>query len=293
MPDPLSHLEQLQRWLQMTVSHPGGIQHGVESANAEPRALSGSVEDVILPSSTLSADARLNVYSQAYSARLGDCMASEFPMVQKALGDEIFAEFAVAYLYQYPSQSYTLAKLGERFAQFLAECRPAEESDSDYQEESYWPDFLIDLARLEWSLNEVFHAPGTEEMPPWDAAALEQIAPDQWESIRFTPAPCVRLLTFDWAVNSYYTQLQQQADAAPPPRRDTYVSITRRDYRVLRFEMSQTAFTVLESLIQGETVGVAVERAAQISEASVDELATGLQQWFAAWTRDRFFVALV
>lgn len=286
MPDPPRELEQLQRWLQATISHPGGVEHGAAAASDNTAELaSSSIDEVVLPSSTLTASQRLAVYSHAYTARLGECLVSEFPVVHQAIGEELFAEFAVAYLYQHPSQSYTLAKLGEKFPQFLADCRPDDEDES-----SPWPDFLIDLARLEWTINEVFHAPGTENLPPLASDALAHVGPDQWEQVKFEPAECLRLLEFDWSINAYYTALRLGQEASPPPRRTTYLAVIRRDYRVVRYEMSRTAYTVLSALVAGESVGIAIQGAADLGEVSLEELAGSLQKWFADWTRDRFFI---
>ena len=41
--------------------------------------------------------------------------AEEFPVLKHALGEEVFDAFAVGYLQQYPSRSYTLFQLAANF----------------------------------------------------------------------------------------------------------------------------------------------------------------------------------
>jgi hypothetical protein len=86
-----------------------------------------------------------------------------------ALGNELFDQFAMAYLQAYPSTSYTLSQLGANFARHLEETRP--DRDELAHGEVSWPDFLIDVARLEWAIGEVFDGPGVER-----PASFEEVA---------------------------------------------------------------------------------------------------------------------
>ena len=45
------------------------------------------VERVVLPSSRLSSLERLDIYRQAYRARLVECLADDYPVLQHALGE--------------------------------------------------------------------------------------------------------------------------------------------------------------------------------------------------------------
>ncbi|MCE9526069.1 MAG: DNA-binding domain-containing protein [Planctomycetales bacterium] len=138
-------LEQLQCWLQAAIMYPGGVQ-GKE------------IEQFVLPTSKQSSAERLAVYSSAYYLRLVDCLREFFPCLRFAMGDDVFDDFALAYLQQHPSQSYTLHHLADRFANFLSDTKPA---GSDQQPR--WEDFFVDLARLEHAIEIVFDAEGPEE----------------------------------------------------------------------------------------------------------------------------------
>ena len=67
---------------------------------------------------------RLEVYANAYYARLLECLRDEFPALLHAVGEEVFDGLAFGYLQAYPSTSYTLSNLSRNFARFLEETRP-------------------------------------------------------------------------------------------------------------------------------------------------------------------------
>src|SRR6516162_5491651 len=119
-------LDRLQRWLQSVITHPGGVAAGVASDEAR-RLIDVAPADagrVVTRSRALTALERLEIYHRAYHARLLECLREEFPVLEHALGRDVFDQFALGYLQKYPSHSYTLNQLGTCFPQFLAESRP-------------------------------------------------------------------------------------------------------------------------------------------------------------------------
>lgn len=119
-------LDVVQRWMQAVITHPLGIASGVESpeARAELDVDTTHLESVIARSKALTSVERLAIYGNAYYARLLECLRDLFPALVDALGEELFDSFAFSYLQQYPSRSYTLEHLADRFVQFLEETRP-------------------------------------------------------------------------------------------------------------------------------------------------------------------------
>src|SRR5258706_5638387 len=167
-----SDLNTVQRWFQSVISHPDGVAGGIDAEEAQKlmRLRRSELERVIRRSKNLSAEERLGIYANAYYARLLECLRESFPVLCKALGRELFDEFAFDYLQRFPSTSYTLSRLGDRFAEFLEETRP------DKGEGTVgWPDFLIDIARLEGSIEQGFDGPGVEKERLMSAAALPGI----------------------------------------------------------------------------------------------------------------------
>jgi hypothetical protein len=119
-------LDVVQRWFQAVVTHPAGAAAGIASPAAQgfvPLGR-GALERLVRRSSRLTAEQRLAIYANAYYARLLECLAECFPVLERALGAEVFAGFAFDYLQRYPSRSYTLDRLADSFPRFLEETRP-------------------------------------------------------------------------------------------------------------------------------------------------------------------------
>ncbi|MCE9552397.1 MAG: DNA-binding domain-containing protein [Planctomycetes bacterium] len=291
-------LEQLQRWLQAVITHPDGVAEGVASdaARGEIDVAPQDVERVIARSKALTSIERLEIYGSAYYARLLECLRESFPVLAHAVGREAFDQFAFGYLQSYPSTSYTLGKLGARFADYLEQTRPDRvEADAG---EIGWPDLLIDLARLEWEIGEVFDGPGVEREPVLNPAALQAIPPERWPGARLVTVPCLRLLAFRFNVNDYFTAVraaltdaQQQEPEMPAPE-PTYLALTRINYVVRRIALSGPQYALLTALAAGETVGQAIEALAADSRNDVERLAQDLPRWFQDWAEARLFRAV-
>jgi putative DNA-binding protein len=287
-------IEQLQRWLQKVITHHGGVAAGVASDAAraaipiEPREL----EAIIPASQSQSSLERLAVYGNAYYVRLMQCLRELFPASQYAMGDDAFDDFAYGYLQSYPPRGYTLGKLSDNFVDYLAATRQehfAEESADDAVEN--WSRFVVELARLEHVIDQVFDGPGVEDEPPRIYDQLISVPREDWPSIRLTPAPCLRLLAFEFPVNDYFTAFRRSEAPELPELRATWLAVTRRDYVVQRYELSETQFALLEAISSGSPIGVAIERAASQS-GEFDTLLKNLSTWFYQWARDQFFLQL-
>ena len=291
-------LDVVERWFQTVIMHPGGVDEGVESVEAQQliRLRRDQLEQVILRSKNLTARERVSIYANAYYARLVECLGECFPVFRRALGEEVFSGFALEYIQRYPSQSYTLDRLGENFSRFLQETRPDRSDDGCRPVETNWPDFLFDLATLEWTIAQVFDGPGIEHERVLAPDDLRALPAKRFGEAQLIPVVCLRLLTFRYPVNAYYTAARRAAEneqvAIPDPSVE-HVAITRRDYIVRRYTLTAPQRALLEALQTGCTVTEAISAAAEISQMEHDELAGELQSWFRFWAAACFFQAVV
>jgi hypothetical protein len=289
-------LDVVQRWFQAVVTHPAGVEGGVDSEEAQRliRLNRSELEAVIGRSRNLTAAERMGIYANAYYARLLECLASFFPVLQKALGADVFEGFAFEYLQHYPSKSYTLDRLGESFARFLQETRPEPEEGEEAGAVG-WPDFLIDLTLFEWNLNQVFDGPGVEGKPLLTAELLQSFPAERFAEARLIPVPCLRLLAFRFPVNAYYTAARHAGEGEESPIPDPepeYVALTRRDFVVRRFPLTSPQHALLEKILAGAPVGEAIAAAAEISGLDDEALGAELQAWFRLWVAEGFFQSI-
>jgi len=296
MPTPPSNpdLSTLQRWFQSVISHPQGISSAIDTEEAQKLiAMKRSeLEQVIKRSKNLTAEERLGIYANAYYARLLECLRESFPVLAKTLGHDVFDEFAFDYLQQYPSKSYTLNRLGDHFAKFLDDTRP-DRTEAAPSPQADWPDFLIDLARLEWNIEKVFDGPGNEGQPILLASDLQKLTAQQFGQSKLIPVVSLQLLEFRYPINDYYTaarKAKETSDCPPPPEpRRQFLALTRRDFIVRRSELSAPQHALLTALKEARPVTEAITAAADHTHSTPEQFAVEIGQWFQTWTAAGFF----
>jgi len=252
------------------------LQHWLLSAITDPIApRHHEIDQRLSPSREQSAADRLTVYRSAYLARLLEILREQFPCTRFAIGDELFDEFATGYLQSHPPHSYTLARLADHLVTYLEATRPTD-----------WGAFLVELVRLEHTIDRVFDAAGPEKLPPF---TMPQKAD---ESLTLKLAPGLELLAFRYPVSTFYTAWKADRQPPWPQPQPQFVALLRRDYIVRRHELHHLQFELLTAIARGLTLAESISAAANTTE-NPDELHTAdtLRDWFAAWAASGFFTA--
>lgn len=139
------------------------------------------------------------VYLKAYRARLTAALRDNYPVLQRALGDEAFDVLARAYVDEHPSRFRSIRWFGDSLAAFLAAAperlpHPA----------------LVDLARMDWAMRTAFDAP---DAAPLGVCELVELPPEEWPQRRFKPVPSLQLLDLTWGVEPIWKALNADAEA--------------------------------------------------------------------------------
>jgi hypothetical protein len=79
-----------------------------------------SIASTVASSPKLGATHRLEIYGNAYRARLTEALASDYPILRSALGEERFRELCSRYIAVHPSRSFTLRDYGACLPRFIA-----------------------------------------------------------------------------------------------------------------------------------------------------------------------------
>lgn len=302
-------LNRLQHWFQTVITHAEGLDAGISSEAAQQ--LIGlkpeDLEKVLTRSRALTAAERLAIYANAYHTRLLECLAEVFPLLKLTLGEEGFNSLAFGYLQEYPSRSYTLNELGRAFPQYLEQSRPPSERvapelcepalpDAEPSAEHDWTDFIIDLARFEWGIYEVFDGEGPEGKPLLTADQVLQIPVDQWAGATLIPVVSLYLLATRFPVNEFYSRRRQAppAEVIPiPAPAESFVALTRRNFVVRRYSLSKPEYELLRALSAGQTVEQALESMLSKSPMELPGLTDTLKLWFRNWTAEGFFASIL
>lgn len=284
---PESGLERIQRWMQAVITHPGGVGAGVASADARSNidVDASALETVVAPSATLDAAGRLAVYSRSYHARLLECFRQMFPALLCALGENLFDLFALDYLRRHPPRSYTLDNLADDFARHLAETRP--DADAPHAERESWPDFVVELATLEWAFLKIYDGPGTEGRTLAHVSDARELDAERLHASAPQTAPCLRLFAFTHPVHAYMLAARRGESPEPPAPAETFVAATRMDYRVNLYELSAPQYAFLHELDGQRSIGQALYSAAHaVGRAPNFEDA---REWLCDWAGRGFF----
>lgn len=264
-------LADFQQWMQqMLLDASGQIRIDGKEVELLP------VEEVIKPSERLAAWQHLAIYQHGYTARLRDCMAKQFTALEYALGKQLFQAFADEYLHQYPSESYNLANLGDRFSTFLQETRP----DREEQVKEEWPDFMIELAQFECAINRIFDEEINEEY-------TLVTADETTEKLKLIPG--IHLFKFKFPVRWYYSEVANDRAPDLPAAEETYCVVFRQDYKLLMFDLHLEQYLLLLQLQGERTLPEALQVLSNQYGVSYASLEKAWPEWRKQWLKHGFF----
>lgn len=243
------------------------LQHWLLEAIVSPdQSDLAAIATAILPSRQQTPADRLAVYQSAYLARLLGVLRELFPCTRFAVGEELFDQFAAGYLRRYPPHSYTLARLADKWADFLDESRPADAA---------WGDFLVELSRLEQAIDRIFDGPGPEGEPPFAMPANAD------GDLRLALVPSFELHAFRFPVSDFFTAWKTGEQPAWPEPREQCIALLRRDYIVRRHELTREQYDLMSAIARGESLAQSLAT----TTATRDEI----RDWFTHWSAAGFF----
>lgn len=267
-------LPRLQRWMQEVIVHPGSVEEAIASDRATHEIAGDRLQEVVLPSLSMTSAERIGVYHGMYLMRMREALEADYPVIRYHLGDHQFIHLVREYVQRYPSTSYTLNRLGDNLPQFFLD-RPE------------WPQALVlhDLSRLELAMTEVFDE---QESPVLGTDEIEAVPPENWEAARLRPIAAFRLLAFKHAVIPHLVAYHEDRPSPSPRRRATWVALYRRDYSVRRLELSRAEHDLLRGVVDGAPLGEALMAAASSSPRQQAKIF----RWFRTWISEGLFTAI-
>jgi len=144
--------------------------------------------------------ARLGIYRNTYASALATVLRLAFPAVRQLVGPDFFEGAAGLFVAQAPPRNAWLDEYGAEFQDFLG--RLAQAASVPY---------LADVARLEWQINLVLHAPDT---PPLDITRLAALSDAELAQLSFKSHPAVRLLRCDFPTDVIWRAVLERDDHA-------------------------------------------------------------------------------
>ncbi len=192
---------------------------------------------------------RFAVHRATTTLGLIGALATRFPVTERLLGVETFADLARAFICGDRPPTALLLGWGEALPDFI-------EGLDDLAD---WP-WLADVARLEVAWTRAHHA---AEATPINLAALAGLAPDDLAASRVTLHPSTELVASPYPVATLWnTHRGEAADAPEIDWRAEHVLVVRPEADVLVHLTSPAGHAFLTALARGADVTDAATRAA-------------------------------
>ena len=285
----------IQRRMAAAVMHPLTRSETMPRTRRDGSSNQREAEAIIRPNNRLTSFERLEIYNRQYWFRLYTCFEEDFPGLQAIVGRKKFDALMRAYLTDRPSESFTLRNLGSRLEAWLQE-HPEHLGPH--------PMLALDMVRLEWAHIEAFDS---EQRPRLSPEALAKI--DENSTLRLQPY--LRLLALSYPVEDLLLQVRNENGSAASSSNNASVARKRRHVRhvatlppnpihlaVHRLEnsvwykpLSVEEYELLAVLLEGKTLGEAIEKALAAGSLPEDRHPTFLQETFATWSMLGWFAS--
>jgi len=238
------------------------IARGILAEQVDP--LAGVIREDGLPF-----DKRLQVYRNNTIISLTEALKATYPVVSALVGEQFFTFAAKSCIEAHPPRVPRLAEYGAEFADFLAGLAPAQSLP-----------YLPDVARLEWSINEAYHAPDDTGLTP---QSLSKVPQEQFAAVSFKLRSSGRLLHAEYRVDRLWRAHQpgsslEGLDIAG----DCHLLVYRPAGDVELMTLDAAGFALLSEIDRGApleaayTVAAAVDPAFNLTAALGTHLTLGV-----------------
>lgn len=195
-----------------------------------------SVEAHVVGTDRVPIATRLGIYHHAYRSRLVEALCSNYPALAKLLGAEQFAQLGAEYIDACDSRTFSVRHYGDQLSKFVK------------------TPLLVDLARWEWTMADVFDAADATSL---GVKALESVPPEEWSDIRLGFHPSMRRLSLSSNAVQVWKALGSDA-AVPEPQSDiepvTWL-LWRHDLKTLFRSLSAPEAQMVDGAIAGRSFG--------------------------------------
>jgi hypothetical protein len=208
------------------------------------------------------------IYLAAYRSRLTAALRENFTVLQRALGDQAFADLARDYIATHPSHFRSIRFFGDELTAFL-----------DASPGRLPHPALADVARMDWAIRGAFDA---ADAPPLTLSDLAALPPEAWAEQRFRLLPSLRLVELKWNVEPIWRALNDDAEAqtAAPEASPHVLLVWRPQLDCLWRSLDPAEATALRALAHGASFAACCTAIAESGAANPPRMAAGLlRRW--------------
>lgn len=225
---------------------------------------------LIPPSSRTNAEVLFGVYRNAYVGRLVEIIGNDHPLAALYLGPDAFDDLARGYVAAHPSTTQNARWVSRHLTAFAR------------QTPRFAPYAQVgDLIAIEAALNTAFDAADDEVL---SLAALQEVPPEQWDMLVFTPHPSAQRLTLTSNALDLWAALKD--DEEVPEAEDAAVDLLvwRQETSPMLRQLLPEEAMMWDEAAKGVRFGVLCEMLATFDDPDTSALraAQYLQGWLLA-----------
>jgi hypothetical protein len=202
-----------------------------------------SIRSAVIDAPPLPAQARLDIYRNAYRIRLVEALDDTYSVLHKLLGDEMFAALGEMFVAAHPSVHRSIRWYGSELAEFLKRCPPFAGQP-----------IFAELALLEWTLAAVFDS---ADALPVQRVALAAVDASAWGDLQFKFHPSLRRLHLQWNTAAVWQSMSRDETPPDPACGEHPVPwlLWRQNLQNYFRSMAPDEAAALDSALRGDTFG--------------------------------------
>lgn len=228
----------IQKWMQTTLTTEGGLYEKLVKASYENKI---SIDQIIKDDYGIDPVKRINIYTSGYMIRLVNCLKSHFPLTLNFMGENLFVNFAKAYILTIPSSSWNLSELGKGFSDFLNRTKPdLKNIDID----PFLILFPIELTKFEHAKGLAGTLKGCEEETTHHFSIPSFLGNLNLNDLNYSCPECLQLLQLKYKAHTYV----EDEPFNDNKLRNTYIALSRKNYRITCLELEEWQFQFLQTL---------------------------------------------
>lgn len=255
----------------------------LETPTPRDEETSATAKQFVTGSARLNAASQVDIYREQFFLRHEATLREDYPGVAKILGKEATQVFFRKYLAAHPPATPSLRDLGadlpafaERYEGFPSGRR----------------DLIVEMARYEIELVNIFDGPDT---PPLDPSKLAAMTESDWNTARIVLQPLLRRLSLSYPVHRLRVAIKNGEDITLPDEKSpVQVLLFRQDF-IARFEeVAPEAYELIGALAEGLPLVPALEKVSgSLPPERQEFVMSNLGAWFQTWTAWGLIVDIV
>lgn len=200
---------------------------------------------------------QIEIYRTQYRLRLYDALVIEIPGLSHLLGDERREELLLRFLYANPSHAWTLNRIADGLADWLA---------TQPEVEPAW----VEMARLDWAIQHGFEAVDNEALDPAALGGLPAL----------DLQPHVHLLRLRRNVHEVRSAVMTRQPVPELVEGDYPLVVFRSRLQMRHWVVPLGMWGILEAIGDGLALPAALERVFVRGWATPEELTEHVGAWF-------------